>query len=129
MTGKRPFGVMVIAIAQLLNALSAWILAGIGRESFADFIEAASRYEVASMALGLIGLVITLGLRTSQRWAWVATMLWAGTNMTAALIAYIYGEPQYIQMVLSVIVVFYLNQRDIQLAFQTGIVQEDANVE
>jgi hypothetical protein len=68
--------------------------------------------------LGLLGIVIAIGLWRLQRWAWVATMLWFGFTMAEALITYRAGESQYGIMVLSIITVFYLNQRDVRLAFR-----------
>ena len=117
---RRPFGVGVIALLQgIASPLSgiSWVLAespfGLSRA-----YEAVSGLFV--YAFGLLGIAIAVGLWRLQRWAWTATMLWFGCTMAGALLAYRRGEPPYPLMVISLLTVFYLNQRDVQHAFGMG---------
>jgi hypothetical protein len=124
---KRPFGVTVIAILQVVAAPTAGITLalsetplGIGRA----YDEIAS---VGLPAFSILGIVIAVGLWRLQRWAWIATMLWFGLSMVGALLAYRNDEPNYPLMVIAIITVFYLNQRDVQQAFRSRQSQATAH--
>jgi hypothetical protein len=117
MKRHRPFGVMVIAVMQVIAAPTAGISAVLAdvAPNISGLFE---RYSDAiGTAVGILGLIIAIGLWRLKRWAWVATMLWFGASMAGALLAYWSGEPLYPLMIVSVITVFYLNQRDVQVAF------------
>lgn len=115
----RPFGVTVIAIAMIANAAFAGARAYLYDQvlGFDELITMDFYFELAGPFVGAVGLIVSIGLWRLQRWAWVATMLWAGINMGQALYSYFWGTPQYIAMALSVVIVLYLNQREVQLAF------------
>lgn len=118
-TNGRPFGVTVIATAMVANAVFAAARTYFGDSALAwdDMLQSDFYFELFGPFVGGIGLIVSVGLWRLQRWAWVATMSWAGINMAQALWAYWIGEPQYSAMALSVVIVLYLNQRDVQLAF------------
>jgi hypothetical protein len=115
----RPFGVTVIATAMVANAIFAAgrVYLADGMIAWDDVRQTDFYFELAGPFVGAIGLIVSVGLWHLKRWAWVATMSWAGINMAQALWAYWIGEPQYSAMALSVVIVLYLNQRDVQLAF------------
>lgn len=115
----RPFGVTVIATAMVANAIIAAARSYFGDAmlTWDDVLQTGFYFELAGPFVGAVGLIMSVGLWRLQRWAWVATMSWAGINMGQALWAYWIGEPQYSAMALSVVIVLYLNQRDVQLAF------------
>jgi hypothetical protein len=119
MKPKRPFGVTVIAVLQVVAAPTAGITValsesplGIGR-AYDEFTN------VAGPVFSILGIVIAVGLWRLQRWAWIATMLWFGLSMAGTLLGYRNGEPNYPLMVIEIITVFYLNQRDVQQAFRS----------
>jgi hypothetical protein len=64
-------------------------------------------------------LVIAIGLLWMRRWSWVAFMVWAGFNMVIGLLRLLYGAPKsnYLYLFLSVVVVFILNQAEVQRVF------------
>jgi hypothetical protein len=65
----------------------------------------------------LAGLVIAAGLLLLKRWAWVATILWAGTVIAFQLIAYAGREDvSYPMLAMSVAQVFYLTLPEVQRA-------------
>jgi hypothetical protein len=118
-TNGRPFGVTVIATAMVANAVFAGVRTYLGDSTVAwdDMLQRGFYFELFGPFVGGIGLIVSVGLWRLRRWAWIATMTWAGINMAQALWAYWIGEPQYTAMALSVVIVLYLNQRDVQLAF------------
>jgi hypothetical protein len=126
---QRPFGVTMIALMQALAAPTAGVSMFFANTAFgvSDLWERISSAAVS--LLGVLGIVIAVGLWRLQRWAWVATMLWFGFTMVEALITYAAGEPQYGIMVLSIITVFYLNQRDVQQAFRARTTSDDDKID
>lgn len=112
-----PFGVIVIACAQVLNAVAAMLRLGLSQDRVSRLLERVEYFRILDPLFGLIGLGMAVGLLLRQRWAWVGTMLWAGANMVVGLIAYYHDQPHYISLALSVVVVLYLNLREVQLAF------------
>lgn len=115
----RPFGVTVIATAMVANAAIAAARAYLDDSTLTmdELVSLDFYFELAGPFVGAVGLILSVGLWRLRRWAWVATMLWAGINMAQALYGYFWGTPQFIAMALSVVIVLYLNQRDVQLAF------------
>ncbi len=117
---KRPFGVTLIAIIQLLNAVALGVSVILDRSILPDDLEDATAFRAAWLVEAGVGVVIAAGLWTLRRWAWTATMVWVGLNMAWALHSYFEDDPAYPMMVGSLVQVFYLNQREVQRAFQRG---------
>ena len=114
---SRPFGVTIIAIVQLANSVVAMLPTGITSDELRNMFGDVSYLQIANPIFGILGVIVAVGLWRLRRWAWVAIMLWTGLNMAAALHAYWIGNPYYLSMALSVIQVFYLNMREVQVAF------------
>lgn len=115
---RLPFGIIVIIILQLLALLvfsgaSARILLVAPEDG-----DLASRYYWLRLALSLLGVTVSLGLLRRQRWAWALVMIQLGAVMALDLAAYFTGEPRYVSMLISVIIVFYLNQSEVQDTFR-----------
>jgi uncharacterized membrane protein (DUF2068 family) len=121
-TRRRPFGVTVIICIQVLSMLVA------GLYLFAVFAMLAGYVEVDEATLRLdtmawstiqimVGLIVIYGLWRLRRWAWFITMLNLGVSMTFDIYNFFYGEPNYWSMLFNVLMVFYLNQREVQNAF------------
>jgi len=72
----------------------------------------------AELAVMLVELVIAFGLWRLQRWAWYLLMIRTGAHMGVDLWRYFSGDPLYLSMVVNVAIVFYLNQRETQQAFE-----------
>ncbi len=117
MSNRRPFGVIAIAILQAVNAILTFLPLVLGEQEIFRFSMHAEGFEVASAVLGVFGLFAAVGLVLLRRWGWTAAMLWADANLAADLVAYASGDPRYPAMAVSVVAVFYLNQRDVQAAF------------
>jgi len=71
-----------------------------------------------TLPVTIAGIVMAWGMWTLHPKAWVATMFLQGLYLAAQLYVYFTGQPRYIQMLISVGTVFYLNQRDVQLVFR-----------
>jgi hypothetical protein len=69
---------------------------------------------------GIFGIVSSIGLLRMRPWAWLMAMIVQGISLIIYLVDYIRGAPNYVGMIFAVFVVFYLNQRDIQLMFDVA---------
>ena len=114
---RRPFGVTIIVIVQLANSVVAMLPTGATSDELRNMVGHVGYLQIANPVFGVLGLAVAVGLWLLRRWAWVAIMLWTGLNMAAALHAYWNGHPHFLPMALSVIQVFYLNMREVQVAF------------
>jgi hypothetical protein len=115
---ERPFGVYVIALLQVLSAIShaSGVLAGLEASVFGNLDDSSAG--AYAMLLSIGGLVVAFGLLRLRRWAWAATMLWVGLIMAEQLTFYFKGEDaNYVVMVVSIVQVFYLNLSEVQGAF------------
>jgi len=78
--------------------------------------------------LGLASMVIAVGLRGRKRWAWAAAMVVEGVILVLALEAYLSRGASilhYGAMGLAVVIVFMLNQREIQVYYRTSHEEEE----
>jgi hypothetical protein len=121
---RRPFGVYAIAALLLLDAVA--LVTAASNESMARVLEfhfqvdALGHLPVLSWVGAALLVAVTLGLIALQRWAWVGTMVLIGVGLAIGIWLYFAGTPQYPNMLLNVLVVFYLNQRSVQEAFETS---------
>jgi hypothetical protein len=97
--------------------VAAVLRVGVSQDEVTRVLERFEYFEILDPIFGLVGLVLAVGLLSQRRWAWVGTMIWAGLNMAIGLVAFHHGTPHYISMALSVVAVFYLNLREVQVAF------------
>lgn len=120
---KRPFGVTVIIIVQLMSlvmlALDLFVFDTDYMISilFPNFKETMTASTIVILFIA-VQLITIIGLWRLKRWAWFLLMIQLGLSMAASLWAYLQGANSYIYMLLNVIMVFYLNQRDVQRAFE-----------
>ncbi len=119
---KRPFGVGAVTL--LLVLLSATIALDTRREhldlpwDFPSQIPREAMLRALGYAVALLLALIAAGMWRLRRSAWVATMLLVGTFMVIELLWYTRGNPRYHIMTLCVLIVFYLNQREVQGVFR-----------
>jgi hypothetical protein len=129
---RYPLGVLVVATISALRCIT--ILAGLANiegSSFLDWLrdsspmpdfEHGSDLELLAAALlaGLLvaSVLVVFGLLARRQWAWVLAIVSSGVILAVDLGWWSAGEPRYTSMLLNVIAVFYLNQRDVQLALR-----------
>jgi hypothetical protein len=121
---KRPFGVSVIIFMLVLYVLFFGIaLFSLFELPFGeytlDIIETDNPMIARFLFLLIISVqsLIIVGLLQLKRWAWVLIMVQVGLSMMSDLWGYFYGDYSFISMILNVVIVFYLNQREVQRAF------------
>lgn len=74
---------------------------------------------IAMVIIALTGLIIAVALFQVRRWSWMAAILLQGVGLLAGLFDYLRGQPNYVGMVFGVILVFYLNQREIKMTYRS----------
>ena len=121
-SGKRPFGVsavvFLIVVYVLLMAGAFFFPLNIKMSSFMLWLLGLEGpFQIAYLIVLFIFLVLALGLWRLQRWAWVFLMVWQGLLMIGDIWGRFNGNPSYLTMILSVTIVFYINQREVKKAF------------
>jgi hypothetical protein len=111
--GRRPFGVLVVAVLRLLDAFTlAAIGLGIsgvpvtGLLSVVDNVALTRAVDLVVAGLTILGVI---GLLSLRRWGWVLTMVLVGLELLAELIRAAMGMPDHLGIALLVITAFYLN--------------------
>jgi hypothetical protein len=129
---KRPFGVSVIIFMLVLYVLFFGIaLFSLYQLPFGEFTLDITETDNPTIARAFFILIISIesliivGLWHLRRWAWVLIMVQVGLSMLSDFGGYIYGDYSFLSMIINVIIVFYLNQREVQRAFsgQEGMSQ------
>ena len=120
---RRPFGVYAIVFLILLTIPGLFLeqarIGGLGPMSLIlpDGVDPRYRLVVSSAAAGLLAVPIA-GFFFLKRWAWVLGMILVGVWLSFNIWLHFHGRPQYLEMLVGVVLVFYLNQRDVQQAFR-----------
>jgi len=129
--GRRPFGLYMILILLTLQALVgvfATFFFGLGLlllpgETWAELnITVIDLLE--PITLLVITLVVVIGLWRYRAWGWYGMMLLLAYWMATDAIAYFTASPEYASMLLNVVLVFYLNQREVRDLFETSVADE-----
>ena len=121
-TRRRPFGVTVIIGIQVLALISSVIALAVDYATLTGRLDIdPNTISIGDIFFLIITMVLSLvsiyGLWRMRRWAWFITMLDLGISMCVDIYSYFYGVPSYWSMLFNVLIVFYLNQRDVQNAF------------
>lgn len=131
--GKRPVAVTVVGLIALVAAAAALVIVllalgpgGLWEQAQNEPLFAGLRLTetgqefVRAMGLfisGAVTFVLSIGLFSVKRWAWVGLMAWTGINLAINLVRYWYERPEYIVLLFGVVVVFSLNLAEVQEAF------------
>lgn len=118
----RPFGINVIVAIHIISGAFFIILAALYIVDFERFSSYQlfgdnTDYDLIVFVLNAPNILIGYGLWRLKRWAWVSVMLRAGFQMSLDMVFYLNGGSPYVLMFLSIVVVFYLNLRDVQRIF------------
>lgn len=130
--GQRPRSVSILAVLQVIQSLG---LLGYGAVQVVthewpegDLAESPETllltlFDLITSGIGLIFLallmfIVSIEMLRLRNWAWMASMSVQGLGLAASLLAYVRQEPNYPAMFLGVLLVFYLNQGEVQDAFR-----------
>ncbi len=127
---KRPFGLYAITGLLLVNAILIALdesrsYVGIGVSLGVPIpsvpgIHDADIDRVVRYVAAAAYLAAAIGIWAFRRWAWAALMIVVGISLADGIVRYTREQPEYLTMLLNLLIVFYLNQRDVQLLFQGG---------
>jgi hypothetical protein len=119
---KRPFGVWIVIL--LLFILGAVLAIEAGRRTlalpwqFPAGLPQETTIQAIGYAVAVVLVFLAGGMWRLRRAAWVGTMLLVGLLMAIELLWYARGRPRYLIMTLCVLIVFYLNQSEVQGLFR-----------
>ncbi|MDQ4075942.1 MAG: hypothetical protein M3220_06815 [Chloroflexota bacterium] len=118
----RPFGVYAIIILQSITVLAFLVqTVKMPRGILSLLLIPFTDPRVLNMLTALIVVLLLIniaGLWWLQRWAWFATMILTGLSLLFGIVQYFQGVPSYMQMVIDLFIVLYLNQRNVQRCFE-----------
>ena len=139
---KRPRGVTIISCLLLIQGLvgivTASLIATVGALVLAHRLptQVVLSFGVTSVigwagagvfvVVSLLAFIGGVALLLLRPWAWTLTMLLEGYALAINLWSFFQGHPFYLQMLLSSVIVFYLNTRDVYRAFQARPCPTDA---
>ncbi len=121
---RRPFGVIAVVVLLVLNFAASFLSTLLIRYGW-EAIPAEQRVSLMlelgfGAVLGSAGLVVALGLFRMRRWAWYGVMILTGVNLLLGIWQYFRGGQPFFDLLLNSLIVFYLNQRDVQRLFHAA---------
>src|SRR6187402_1381107 len=129
--GSRPLGVLVVAALQFVRAILI-VIQLLGLQVAIGTFRLESSFQIPEPAPGtvefamsraiaaflvVVSIAFGIGLLTGRRWGWIGAIVISGASLALAIGAWWYGNPPYLAMVINVIAVFYLNQREVRAIF------------
>jgi hypothetical protein len=75
---------------------------------------------IFSLLFGALALVFFIGFVLKRKWGWSGAMTWTALVLAFNLVAYYRGEPRYLSMLASVVVLLVLNQASVHRVFGVG---------
>ncbi len=131
---KRPRGVMIIGCLLLIQGLllsgivvvlAAAIILALNRQlprELAVSIEGISPLDWASVAanavVGILSLVGGVALLLVRPWAWTLALLVQGYSLAVDLWSIYQGHTPYLEMLVPIVIIFYLNTRSVSRFFE-----------
>lgn len=119
---RWPVGLIVIVVLQLVLAVFEVLFLLGWKQSLLALrllVQNPIFYtETVGWILVAILLLAVLGLLLQKRWGWIVTMILTGLGLFYTIWSYFRGTPRYFPMLIYVIIVLYLNQREVQQPFR-----------
>ncbi len=116
-----PFGLKAIVglmIVQMIVQAALVLLIFVNPyPEWIDTVDISKVEIVVSLVQILWTLRVVIGVWTRRSWVWYWMMLLFAYSLANGLRAYFWGQPNYIMMFLNVLMVFYLNQSEVQQLF------------
>ncbi len=138
---KRPTSVTFLGVLVFIQGLIFTVLSSLALLLFSTRLSELLPPDIASelaavrlqdlllaasaLVMGGVSLVSSIGILQLRSWAWLMAMIAQGINLFAEMVNYTRGQANYISLVVSTIIVFSLNQRDVQMAFRVAHRRED----
>lgn len=130
---RRPRSVAILGSLQILQSLGLLVFGLYRLIQFGIPLDAAeqtpeallnSLFEVITSGLGIILVAVPLffigfALLRLKSWAWLWAMTFQGFSLMVILFEYIRHKPNYPAMALGVLLVYYLNLREVQEVFRS----------
>ena len=129
----RPFGIKMLTIVKLLTGLayiSYAVLYSLDNNLFTqlDFFGHSDQYDFIIFLINTPSILIAYAIWRLKRWAWIMVMLQSGIHMAVDFNYYLQGEAPFAQMFINIVIVFYLNQHDVQHIFLSNDEPQSVNV-
>ena len=119
-TGSRPFGITLLAVLHILQAI-VFFLGGVALIALGAFLRrgffgvhrllggAASLIGVVVVVLGLLYLGLAWGLWSGKGWAWTLSLILAALGIIISLISLLRGGlGALIVLILDIMIIYYL---------------------
>jgi len=128
MATERPFGVTILAILAIIEALMAFGAAAIVGTMFAwletivpgGFFAGMGLIVAAVAAIfGIIYLLIGWGLWTGQGWAWIVMLIFAILGLIGGIIALI-AVVGIVPLIINILILYYLTRPHVKAFFGKG---------
>ena len=121
--GKRPFGINAIIALLALLVLNNGVdvirtLSSLPPHTFPEVD--ALIIQMLNAVIAIFYAVLAVGLWQMRDWAWYAAMIGSGLSMFFAIWRHFNGGQPYVTMFLVVVMVFYLNQREVKASKRSG---------
>jgi uncharacterized membrane protein (DUF2068 family) len=119
---KRPFGLYAIIVLQILSILAMiydvfQLQRGVSAQTLPN-VENTRWIIMLDAAIAILLVFVIIGLWRYRKWAWFTVMVLAGVSLIFGIWQYFHGGEPYVDLLISVLVVFYLNQRSVQAVFE-----------
>lgn len=122
---RRPFGLYAILVLLSVQTVLGVLLAaflGLGMTVAPADMWAIMAPQSWSLLKSLVTMlataVVVVGLWRYRPWAWYGMMLLLAYWMASDAVGYFRGTPEYVSMALNVIMIFYMNQREVRVLFE-----------
>jgi hypothetical protein len=73
---------------------------------------------IVTVCLAVMGVIIAVALLGMRSWAWLAAICLQGIGLASALYGFFRNRPNYFGMLIGILLVLYLNQREVRAAFR-----------
>ena len=139
---KRPLSITIIGVLILCQGLVFTAVAGVTLPlvsaivfrwlppgyvaELPNYTQRELLFAGAALVMGICCLVSGVGVLRLRSWAWLMAMIVQGINLSTELFNYLRSQPVYFNMLVSVIIVLYLNQRDVQASMSAASHRRDA---
>ena len=123
---RRPFTLIVLAGLMFLKAglIGAAVVRALVEEGVASGsvrvpgvgVEVRETPAAGVILLAIAGILVVsaLGLLGNRRAGWLLAMVTTGVFLAVDIVGFVNGSANHVWMVLNIITVFYLNQRDVR---------------